>query len=72
MLQCTHVHLLSPDRLDDLVVEKGDFPLILVESLWEVFEVAFSEIDHVLLGYEALNCALTLVLLDKDAQEELP
>ena len=39
MLESAHVHLLSSDRLNDLVMEKGYLPLILVESLWEVFEV---------------------------------
>ena len=43
ILQRLLVKLLLDDLLQDLIVEESQLPVILMETLWEVFEVACSQ-----------------------------
>ena len=70
LLQGSHVELLALDGRNDLIVEKGHLPLILMEQLWEILEVAFSLISYVLHRQQTLNIALRLILLHEDGLEE--
>ena len=48
LLEDLEVQLLSNDLLDDPVMEECYLPVVLVEALWEIFEVALLQVHDVL------------------------
>ena len=62
--------MLPLDGGDNFVVEKGHFPLVLVEELGEVLKVTLAQVSDVLHREQTLNAGLSLVLLHEYGLEE--